>query len=290
MHRFFDPAGPADGSRKRRRRCCLPPCRTASAPRTRRLRGSIARPARTPTDASPPPSRTTTHGSGPPWVATPSMLELSHSFLHAGLSRRYPSDPPAPNPEHPAATKTPDRAHTKRNLDALPGNVLKTRQTTPIFRQPPTRAATSEPPGADYPVRTHGVRRRNASAWLLRRRCSRAGAAVGDKCDPQWRDRRAEQNAGRRRRDAHLAKCRSFRAVAGPGRTGRRRRPRGRLVATPFAGASKSGSSVSTGGSEACGWCWRSRRGLKSASSGPARNLIILPQGFWTNCRYVVGA
>ena len=37
MHRFFDPAGSTDGSRKRRRRCCLPPCRTASAPRTRRF-------------------------------------------------------------------------------------------------------------------------------------------------------------------------------------------------------------------------------------------------------------
>ena len=75
MHRFFDPAGSADGSRKRRHRCCLPPCRTASAPRARRFRGSIARPARTPTDASPPPSRTTTRGSGPPWLATPSMLD-----------------------------------------------------------------------------------------------------------------------------------------------------------------------------------------------------------------------
>jgi hypothetical protein len=75
MHRFFDPAGSGDDSRKRRRRCCLPPCRTASAPQTRRLRGSITRPARTPTDASPPPSRTTTHGSGPSRLATPSMLD-----------------------------------------------------------------------------------------------------------------------------------------------------------------------------------------------------------------------
>jgi hypothetical protein len=58
MHRFFDPAGSADDSRKRRRRCCLPHCKTASAPQTRRFRGSIARPARTPTDASPPPSQT----------------------------------------------------------------------------------------------------------------------------------------------------------------------------------------------------------------------------------------
>ena len=34
MHRFFDPAGSDDGSRKRRRRCCLPLHRTASAPRS----------------------------------------------------------------------------------------------------------------------------------------------------------------------------------------------------------------------------------------------------------------
>ena len=89
MHRFFDPAGSADGSRKRRRRCCLPPCRTASAPQTRRLRGSIARPARTPTDASPPPLRTTTHGSGPSWTANPSMLDSLIPFSGPG----YPGAP-----------------------------------------------------------------------------------------------------------------------------------------------------------------------------------------------------
>lgn len=37
------------------------------------FRGSIAQPARTPTDASPTASRPSTHGSGPPWTATPSM-------------------------------------------------------------------------------------------------------------------------------------------------------------------------------------------------------------------------
>ena len=37
MHRFFDPAGSAHGSRKRRRRCCLPRPATASAPRLMRL-------------------------------------------------------------------------------------------------------------------------------------------------------------------------------------------------------------------------------------------------------------
>ena len=36
------------------------------------FRGSIARPARTPVNASPRPRGTSTHHSGPPWVATPS--------------------------------------------------------------------------------------------------------------------------------------------------------------------------------------------------------------------------
>ena len=52
------------------------------------FRGSIARPARAPVNASPPPSQTTTHDSGPPWVATPFDVELFHLLLHAGLSRR----------------------------------------------------------------------------------------------------------------------------------------------------------------------------------------------------------
>ncbi len=39
-------------------------------------------PARSPADASPPPSRTVTHGSGPVWVATPSLWRTftSHSL------------------------------------------------------------------------------------------------------------------------------------------------------------------------------------------------------------------
>ena len=38
-----------------------------------KFRGSIARPARAPVNASPAPSRTPTHDSGSPWVATPSV-------------------------------------------------------------------------------------------------------------------------------------------------------------------------------------------------------------------------
>jgi hypothetical protein len=48
MHRFSDPAGSADGSRKRRQRCCLPLNHSTSAPQDCLFRGSIARPARTP--------------------------------------------------------------------------------------------------------------------------------------------------------------------------------------------------------------------------------------------------
>ena len=39
MHRFSDPARSADGSRKRRRRCCLPPVVRASAPRRQPISG-----------------------------------------------------------------------------------------------------------------------------------------------------------------------------------------------------------------------------------------------------------
>jgi hypothetical protein len=51
----------------------LPAIPRTSAPRTHPFRGSIARPARTPVNASPTPLRTPTHDSGPPWVATPSV-------------------------------------------------------------------------------------------------------------------------------------------------------------------------------------------------------------------------
>jgi hypothetical protein len=105
MHRFFDPAGSADGSRKRRRRCCLPRCRTASAPQARRFRGSIARPARTPTDASPPPSRTTAHGSGPPWLATPSVLDSLIPFS---------------GPVYPGAPHTNPRTHPNGRFSRVP--------------------------------------------------------------------------------------------------------------------------------------------------------------------------
>jgi hypothetical protein len=43
------------------------------------FRGSITRPARAPTNASPRPHGTSTHGSGTPWVATPSTQSSSIS-------------------------------------------------------------------------------------------------------------------------------------------------------------------------------------------------------------------
>ena len=89
MHRFSDPARSADGSRKRRQRYCLPPVVRASAPRPDlSFRGSIAQPARTPTDASPPPSRTTDARLGATVDRYSFDVELSHLLLHAGLSRR----------------------------------------------------------------------------------------------------------------------------------------------------------------------------------------------------------
>ena len=66
MHGFSDPAGSADGSRKRRQRCCLPTSSTASAPRSRRISGLNSRPACTPVNASLRPRGTPTHHSGPP--------------------------------------------------------------------------------------------------------------------------------------------------------------------------------------------------------------------------------
>jgi hypothetical protein len=85
---------------ERRAQCCLPHCKTASAPQTRIFRGSIARPARTPTDASPPPSRTTTHGSGPSWLARPSMLDSLIPFsgpVYPGAPYTVPRTIPHPH-------------------------------------------------------------------------------------------------------------------------------------------------------------------------------------------------
>ena len=134
---------------------------------------------------------------------------------------------------------------------------------------------------------TVGVRRHDASAWPLRGRCSRAGPAVGDECDPQWRARRAEQNAGRRRRHADLATTQVHPGGGRPGPCGAtpkcerppctnprlRKRRRRDLPLRPAEARSVS-------------WCWRSRRGPEIGPFGSCTKPHILTQGFWTNCRY----
>ena len=73
MHGFFDPAGSADGSRKRRQRCCLPLIHSTSAPRHCLFRGSIAglRAPRHQRFAA--PSRDTNAWAGPSRFAKSSM-------------------------------------------------------------------------------------------------------------------------------------------------------------------------------------------------------------------------
>src|SRR6266480_377799 len=50
----------------------------------------MTQPASPSVNASPAPSRTPTHDSRSPWIATPSMQDVSMSLLQAGLSRRSP--------------------------------------------------------------------------------------------------------------------------------------------------------------------------------------------------------
>ena len=68
-----DRAGSRGALRYRRPECGLPRPPTASAPRSNLLSRLDTRPARTPVNASPPPSRATAHDSGPPWVATTTL-------------------------------------------------------------------------------------------------------------------------------------------------------------------------------------------------------------------------
>src|SRR5688500_1434084 len=53
---------------------------TTSAPGTIALSRLDGRPARSPADASPGPSRGPTHGSGPVWLARPSLQRTSTSY------------------------------------------------------------------------------------------------------------------------------------------------------------------------------------------------------------------
>src|SRR5436190_19610039 len=58
----------------------------------------MTQPASPSVNASPALSRTPTHDSRSPWIATPSMQDVSMSLLQAGLSRRSPVVLPAALP------------------------------------------------------------------------------------------------------------------------------------------------------------------------------------------------
>src|SRR5947209_8829428 len=88
VHGVSDRAGPGRISRYRCATVVPSALTTASASRTLLLSRLNTRPARTPVNASMPPSRETPHDSAPLWVASPSTYD---SFIHnnlAGLSRR----------------------------------------------------------------------------------------------------------------------------------------------------------------------------------------------------------
>jgi len=90
--RVFDHAGPPRRSRLSRP-CVLPSVwSTASAPGIRFLSRLNGWPMRSPADASPVPSRTRTHGSGPVWVATPSLQRTCTSYS-LPVSRRTVQKP-----------------------------------------------------------------------------------------------------------------------------------------------------------------------------------------------------
>src|SRR4029077_6308948 len=77
-----DRAGLWHTSRYRCTRWGLPRSPTASASRSEFLTRLNTRPARSPVNASTPPSRAAPHDSGPMWVATPLSCDF---FLHYNL-------------------------------------------------------------------------------------------------------------------------------------------------------------------------------------------------------------
>jgi hypothetical protein len=77
-----DRGGPRSASRYRRPGCCLRLSPTAPASRRNCLTRLNTRPARSPVNASTPPSRAAPQDSGPLWVANPSTYD---SFIHYTL-------------------------------------------------------------------------------------------------------------------------------------------------------------------------------------------------------------
>ena len=79
MRGVSDRAGFLDSLQWRCQGCGLPHSSTASAPRSKLLSRLNTQPARTPVNASTPPSRTAPHDSGPAWFARPLLCD---SFIH----------------------------------------------------------------------------------------------------------------------------------------------------------------------------------------------------------------
>src|SRR6266550_2839721 len=81
-----DRAGLRRTSRYRCTRWSLPLSPTASASRSKSLTRLNTRPARSPVNASTPPSRAAPHDSGPMWVANPLSCDFSIHYNLAGLT------------------------------------------------------------------------------------------------------------------------------------------------------------------------------------------------------------
>jgi hypothetical protein len=79
VHGACDRAGLPYTSRYRCTGYCLPLLLTASASRSKFLTRLNSRPARSPVNASTPPSRAAPHDSGPMWVANPLSYDV---FIH----------------------------------------------------------------------------------------------------------------------------------------------------------------------------------------------------------------
>src|SRR3989442_15341580 len=86
VHGLSDRAGLWCTSRYRCTRCCLPLSPTASASRSEFLTRLNTRPARSPVNASTPPSRAAPHDSGSMWVAKPLSYDFFIHYNLAGLT------------------------------------------------------------------------------------------------------------------------------------------------------------------------------------------------------------
>ena len=93
VHRVSDRAGLWHTSRYRCTRWGLPLSPTASASRSNSLTRLNTRPARSPVNASTPPSRAAPHDSGPIWVANPLSCDFFIHYNLAGLTGAQEIEP-----------------------------------------------------------------------------------------------------------------------------------------------------------------------------------------------------